>query len=175
MIIALSLLVLFSFFVLVFRNQAVNLIVRLMGMGEEYARRSSGNWYFLLKRLKGSFLLGNGIGSMGHSAIEYNQSLQLGGVYDGNYALIIAESGIVGFGLFIWGIVDCFIRFWKNKSKNYVAVFIVIIFILVAVGSNVWEFPLIAPLFWYSLSVMRMKKDAAKYVSIKEKMPSNSP
>lgn len=160
MIIVLSSLIFFSLFCLVFRNQTSNLVVRLMGMGEEYARRSSGNWDFLLKQMRGNLMLGNGVGSMGHSAIEYNHLLQSGGVYDGNYTLIIAESGIVGFGLFIWGIVDSFIKFIRNKNRNDISVFIVIIFMLVAVGSNVWEFPLIAPLFWYSLSVMRMKSNS---------------
>ncbi len=109
------------------------------------------NWLENIESVKDKILLGKGLGAGGHIASSYGYL----GVHDNSYLMMLVENGVIGLLLFLALLVSNFIAFLKNRQKsylNYIALYIVIIFAIQAIGSNVFEFPTLAVLFWFSLS-----------------------
>lgn len=98
-----------------------------------------------------SWIFGRGLGTSGHMATVFG----LLGVNDNSYLLLIVEEGLVGFFLFILLLIQQFIAFFKEQDKileEYISFFVVLVFLIQAYGSNVWEFPILSVLFWLALS-----------------------
>lgn len=94
-----------------------------------------------------NILIGKGLGAFGHKISEFSSVL----ITDGNYFKILAESGFFGFFLFISIIIISLIKGAKNLKENYLDLGIVFSFCLIAIGSNIFTFPSVAPIFWYSI------------------------
>jgi hypothetical protein len=106
----------------------------------------SSSWLSGLSNTQ-NILLGDGLGRYGHKAVEYSDIY----IPDGNYFRMIAELGIIGFLLFI---VIVFTSLYNGVTKfenNYIGLCIIIMICMQAVGSDMFSFQLVAPIFWYSI------------------------
>lgn len=132
------------------REQFLNWIVRLVHVPSAISERIM-NWRLNLKLLPEYWVCGRGLGSGGHNA----SSLGYIAVHDNSYLMTFVENGILGVGLFLYIIIRRFIRLSRMKRKsfeNFISLLITFVFLVQAIGSNVWEFPALASLFWYALS-----------------------
>lgn len=124
---------------------------RVMNVTGAVSERS-WNWKANIQQMNVfSWIFGKGIGTSGHMAT----ALGYLGVNDNSYLLLIAEEGIVGIGIFLIIVIQQFAEFFQKKGKiveEYVSFFIVLVFMIQAFGSNVWEFPILSVLFWLALS-----------------------
>lgn len=99
---------------------------------------------------------GKGLGSVGHKAIGYSTAL----IPDGNYFKILAETGIYGAMLFILIIAVTVISGVRQLREKYLELGIVICLCLMAIGSNIFTYQSLAPIFWYSIGrISRYKAD----------------
>lgn len=112
----------------------------------------SWNWKANIQQLNAfSWIFGKGLGTSGHMATASGYL----GVNDNSYLLLISEEGIVGFAIFILLIIQQFSSFFSKKDKiveEYISFFIVLVFLIQAFGSDVWEFPILSVLYWFALS-----------------------
>ncbi len=92
-------------------------------------------------------LTGRGLGSVGHKALDFSDTL----IPDGNYFKIIAETGVIGFGLFFVIMILAIFRGVGNLRHQYMELGIVLAMSLISVGSNILTYQSIAPIFWYSI------------------------
>jgi hypothetical protein len=106
-----------------------------------------------------NILFGDGLGRYGHKAVEYSNLY----IPDGNYFRMIAELGVLGFLLFMLIIIISVYNGFSKIKNNYIELCIVIIICLQAVGSNVFSFQLIAPVFWYSVGRCSIYKENKEY------------
>lgn len=133
-------------------SSLIPVIERIVNISVAISERS-GNWYSNLIEIENSFLFGIGLGGGGHAAGESGFL----GVYDNSYLLILRENGIIGLFIFVGLVLFSFFKFIKRKVRgfyNFVSLFVVLLFMAQAVGSNVWEFPVSGALFWLCLSTM---------------------
>ncbi len=124
----------------------INLVTDISGAINE---RNEG-WYKNIRSL-GFFDLffGTGLGSRSHTAFQYGYMA----VTDSSYIQLFCELGIVGISLLILMILNFVINI-RLKDVNYSylsAVLVVFVYLIQAVGSNVFEFQATAPLFWISM------------------------
>lgn len=113
----------------------------------------SGNWERNYSIIKKHLLLGTGLGSGGHMA----SSLGMVGVNDNSYLMMVRENGILGLVTFLSVVLISFIRFFNKHTKsvmNYVSFSIVCVYLIQAIGSNVFEIPISAGLFWLMMSLL---------------------
>lgn len=122
-----------------------NVILRFMSFSEAINERS-GDWWAGLNNTT-NILTGDGLGRYSHKAVEYSDVF----ISDGNYFRILAEVGIIGFALFILIIISALIKSIINFKKYYLEMGLIIMICLQAIGSNVFAFQLIAPIFWFTL------------------------
>lgn len=92
-------------------------------------------------------LTGRGLGTVGHKALEFSETL----IPDGNYFKIIAETGLIGFSIFLMILLLATANGVKNLREKYLELGIVLSICLIAVGSNILTYQSIAPIFWYSV------------------------
>ncbi len=104
-------------------------------------------------------ITGRGLGSVGHKALEFTEIL----IPDGNYFKIIAETGIIGFSLFVAILVLAIVNGIKNLREDYMQLGIVLAMCLIAVGSNIFTYQSIAPIFWFSIGKLLLKKSKLTY------------
>ena len=106
----------------------------------------SGSWFNGISKTK-NIIFGDGLGVYGHKAVEFSDTT----IPDGNYFRIIAELGVFGFLIFISIILTSFYHGFSNFKNNYIELGLIMIICLQAVGSNIFSFQLVAPIFWYSI------------------------
>ena len=87
------------------------------------------------------------MGRYGHKAVEYSDIY----IPDGNYFRMIAEIGIIGVLLFFIIILKALYNGFSNIKTHYIQLAIVIMVCMMSVGSDMFSFQLIAPIFWYSI------------------------
>jgi len=93
------------------------------------------------------FVFGDGLGRYGHKAVAYSDSH----IPDGNYLRMFYELGIIGFSIFILIIVSALYKGLSYIENNYIGLGVIIMVCLQAVGSDMFSFQLVAPIFWYSI------------------------
>jgi hypothetical protein len=141
-----SFLVLFCIYIL-FIGIDIQLINSIIFRFEDIFSSRSNQW-FKAFNIGTSLIIGNGLGSMSHRALGYSTNL----INDGAYFKIIAELGFIGFILFLGIILITITRiFYKKIDRVNIEVFIILIFLLQAIGSNSLFFQETATLFWVSL------------------------
>jgi hypothetical protein len=94
-----------------------------------------------------SLLTGDGLGIYGHKVVEFSDSY----IPDGNYFRMIAEIGIIGFLLFLSIIFTAIYNGFLKINTHYIQLLIVIMVCMQSVGSDMFSFQLVAPIFWYSI------------------------
>lgn len=128
-----------------------SLIERISMIFEAFRERSD-SWREGLK--DANLIIGSGLGVYSHKAIPFNEIY----VPDGNYARMIAEIGIIGTTIFLSIILLSLIEGFKNLRKKYLETGIIIAICLIALGSNIFSFQLIVPVFWYAIGQIHQQK-----------------
>lgn len=105
----------------------------------------TNQWINALKNT--NWLIGTGFGTTGHKAIGQNVDI----ITDGSWVCTFCELGIIGTGLLL-GIVLMAVYFGvKNKRKLFLPIGIIVCISLQAIGSNLFEYQIIMPIFWYAI------------------------
>lgn len=121
-----------------------NIIERASMISEGFSERSY-TWSYAFQDF--TFLFGKGLGASGHKAIGYTKTL----IADGNYFKMIAEIGIFGTLLFFAIIVTSVLDGCKNLKNRYLELGLVFAICLMGVGSNIFEYQSLIPIFWFSI------------------------
>jgi hypothetical protein len=93
------------------------------------------------------FIFGRGLGTLGHKAIGFSKVL----IADGNYFKMIGEIGIIGSFIFLMILIFSFSRGILYFKNTFLDLGIVFCICLIAVGSNIFTYQSIAPIFWFSI------------------------
>ena len=124
-------------------------ILRVINISEAVNERND-NWIDNLMNLDlVGWIFGSGLGSKSHQVSEIGGL----GVYDSSYIQILTELGLVGFCLFVFCIIYAILKARRKNMDKYSLISLVIMFVFLvqAIGSNVWEFQIISPLFWIAV------------------------
>ena len=128
-------------------------------------------WIVGLKQ--SNFIFGSGFGAYGHKAIGYNNNI----VADGSWVLLICEIGIIGTIIFLYIVINS-LRNGKRYLSDLLAPTMVILAIaLQAIGSNMFEYQVIMPLFWATVGTIekyRKEKKNEGFSVISSTVSSNS-
>lgn len=128
-----------------------NLIERTQMISEAFDERSN-TWGYAFD--KANVLIGGGLGAFGHKAIGYNNNL----IPDGNYFKLFAELGVIGFSFFLLIIGQSLKNGLQNFRENYLETIIVIALCIMSIGSNIFTYQSIAPIFWYSIGRLSLSE-----------------
>lgn len=122
----------------------------------------SGQW---INALKGSnLLIGSGFGNRGHRAIEHTTAA----VADGGWIQLFCETGIPGIFFFLTAYCKS-IRFGLHHMRMLIGpVAILCVVGLQAIGSNMFEFQIVLPLFWISMGQIVREREGSKPESDQE-------
>lgn len=91
--------------------------------------------------------LGNGLGANGHRAQGFTNHL----IADGGLAKLFCEMGILGTSIFIFMMILIFRKGSKKLVKCSAELGIIAITLLQCIGSNLLEFQLATPIFWFAV------------------------
>ena len=145
-IIELTLIFLTIFSMNIFLLDQVNeILVRVDSMSEAIGGRSV-SWISGILSTNNIYL-GNGLGSMSHTSRLFGNH----GVYDGSYVKMYTETGFIGLSLLVLILVRAIFKGMRNIHKYYLEIGIIGVFMFQAIGSNVFAFQILAPIFWYSV------------------------
>lgn len=118
---------------------------RFSSISNAIAERSD-SWYEGLSKTF-NIVGGDGLGRYGHKVVGFSDIY----IPDGNYFRMIAELGIVGFLLFLSIIFTAIYNGLLKIKTHYIQLLIVIMVCIQSVGSDMFSFQLVAPIFWYSI------------------------
>lgn len=133
-----------------FPNQFSYLIERINSMQYAIGERST-NWSNNLYQLN-NILIGNGLGTASHHVLNYNGI----GVFDNQYLKIFVESGLIGITIFISIIIFSLKKAFTNK--NYLSFCLLGIFVIQAIGSNIFSFLQLSPVIWFIIGQCHLKE-----------------
>ena len=91
--------------------------------------------------------LGNGLGANGHRAQGFTDHF----IADGGLAKLFCEMGILGTSIFIFMMILIFKKGSKKLVKCSAELGIIAITLLQCIGSNLLEFQLATPIFWFAV------------------------
>ena len=94
-----------------------------------------------------NFIVGDGLGRYGHKAVEFSDMY----IPDGNYFRMIAEIGIIGVSIFFIIIINALYNGFSNIKTHYIQLAVIIMVCMMSVGSDMFSFQLVAPIFWFSI------------------------
>jgi len=135
-------------FIQVFRLHAellVQVMSRLSAFSTAISERSD-TWFNAISNSP-NIILGSGLGSVGHKALGFTKYY----VHDGSFFKILAETGIIGFSLFMIMIILTYAKFFSTKKNYRLEISIISILLFQAIGSNVLAFQTLLPVFWFSI------------------------
>ena len=130
-----------------FYDKLLSIVIRVLDISGALNERNSG-WSSTLSEMSYLIIFGKGLGTSGHLASAAGRS---GGIHDGQYVLLVVETGIIGMILFTTLIFKALIT-GKKGLDNFFPFLVVVVVLLQCIGSNVLEMPLLSCLFWYCLS-----------------------
>ena len=87
------------------------------------------------------------MGSVGHKAIGFSKIL----IADGNYFKMIGEIGIFVIYIFFDILISSFWNGFKDLKNKYLDLGVIFCICLIAIGSNIFTFQSIAPIFWFAI------------------------
>ncbi len=128
---------------------------RLVSLPGAIGQRSD-QWVGAINNMS-NLWLGNGLGANGHRA----NGITLHLVADGGLAKLFVEMGIIGTAIFVYLMILSFKYGVKNLRLCAAEVGIIAVTLLQSVGSNILEYQLATPIFWFAVGVI-----AAKAVSL---------
>lgn len=102
----------------------------------------STQWKAALK--ESDWIIGSGLGLRGHRSISV-------GVADGDWIRILCEIGILGVILLLFIVCRSMVISKYDKERCIGPLLIIICYALQAIGSNVFEYQILAPAFWMSV------------------------
>lgn len=121
-----------------------NLVERSSEISQAVGERSF-TWTYAFQDL--TFIFGKGLGSVGHKSIGFSKIL----IADGNYFKMIGEIGIFGTFIFFAILISSFWNGFKDLKNKYLDLGIIFCICLIAIGSNIFTFQSIAPIFWFAI------------------------
>jgi len=121
-----------------------NFVQRTSEISQGISERSF-TWLFAFQDL--SFILGKGLGSVGHKAIGLSTKL----ISDGNFFKMIAEIGIFGSFIFFMILISSLYKGFKEIKNNYLDIGIIFCVSLIGIGSNIFTYQSVVPIFWYAI------------------------
>lgn len=121
-----------------------NFVERSSEISQAVGERSF-TWTYVFQDL--SFIFGKGLGSVGHKSIGFSKIL----IADGNYFKMIGEIGIFGTFIFFAILILSFWNGFKDLKNKYLDLGIIFCLCLIAIGSNIFTFQSIAPIFWFAI------------------------
>jgi hypothetical protein len=139
--------VLYYIFVLIsgiYTDFFTDLVERASMISEAFSERSD-TWTYAFTF--GNLIFGDGLGVYGHKAIGYSTVL----ISDGNYFKMLAEIGLIGTGLFLMIIICSLTVGFKDFRNKYLEISVVLGTCIMAIGSNIFTYQIIMPIFWYSI------------------------
>lgn len=140
----------------ILRNRIMAMIVRWLAEHAVAERAMAGRQSGMFSSRTGTWieglrhsnlLFGNGFGTVGHKAVGYVDYI----IADGSWACLLCEIGIVGIGLFILILLKTVELGMHNLKKAFLPLGIWGCIALQAIGSNMFEYQLIMPFFWYAI------------------------
>lgn len=134
-----------------------NLTERATMLSEAFNERST-NWVDAFNQ--GNLLIGGGLGAFGHKVSAYSKIF----IADGNYFKMLAEIGIIGTILFITIIISSVFAGFRDFRNKYLEIGIVIGLSLIAIGSNIFEYQIIVPTFWYAIGRLANNNKAGRSI-----------
>lgn len=124
---------------------------RLVSLPGAVGQRSD-QWIGAINNMS-NLWLGNGLGANGHRANGITQHL----IADGGIAKLFVEMGIIGMAIFAFMMILCFKHSAHNFKLCCIEIGIVAITLLQSIGSNILEFQLATPIFWFAIGVIASK------------------
>jgi hypothetical protein len=121
-----------------------NLFERVSMLAEAFDERKGNN---TVAFSQGNFLIGGGLGAFGHKVVPYSKVV----IADGNYYKMYAELGIIGVFVFLSILLSTVFKGIQDLKNTYLEMGIVLGLSMMAIGSNIFEYQIIAPIFWYSV------------------------
>ncbi len=119
--------------------------IRLASIPSGFGERT-GFWVNVVNRTH-NIWLGDGLGSRGHRAAEYQQYI----VADGGLVKLYVEMGLIGTSLIIFVVSLVYIKSIKKANKVIAEIAIITSAILMSIGSNVLEIELCTPIVYMAL------------------------
>lgn len=145
-----SILILISY--LVIDKEFIEIIFERVKQYNNAINERKDNWIESIYYSKNIFL-GSGLGTFSQKAENFRNEI----IPDGNYFRFLAEIGLLGILIFLMIILTSFYNSIKNLKKNYLSLIVVIMLLLQAIGSNIFSFQLLAPIFWFSIGNLNKK------------------
>lgn len=130
---------------LIYFKAVLKVYYRLVSLPGAIGQRSD-SWVGAVNNMK-NLWLGNGLGANGHRAAEYTEHM----IADGGLAKMFCELGIIGMSIFIFMMILIFHKGRKHLLECAAELGIIAITLLQSVGSNMLEFQLATPIFWFAV------------------------
>ena len=138
------------FFFIIFLNyldpEFINSVIERFGTFTDAIDERNQSWYAGLANTK-NMIFGDGLGRYGHKAALYSNNI----IPDGNYFRMFSELGFIGLFVFFGIILSALYETYKKIDFLYIETAIIIMICLQAIGSDVFSFQLIAPIFWFAI------------------------
>ena len=150
---------LFVLTALVFMRAIMKVYYRLVSLPGAIGQRSD-QWIGAINNMS-NLWLGNGLGANGHRAAGITEHL----IADGGLAKLFVEMGILGTGIFVYMMILCFKYGTRHLRECAAEVGIIAVTLLQCVGSNVLEFQIVTPIFWFAAGVIAAR--SVKYADNK--------
>ncbi|MCR5651849.1 MAG: hypothetical protein K6F86_11790 [Lachnospiraceae bacterium] len=119
--------------------------LRLISIPEGFGERSE-SWVAAVNDMKNMWL-GDGLGSRGHRAAEFQTYI----VADGGLVKLYTEMGIIGTSLIIFLLVLVFLKAVRKPRIVIPEICVIICALLMSIGSNVLEIQICAPVVYFAL------------------------
>lgn len=130
---------------IVFFKAVLKVYYRLVSLPGAIGQRSD-QWVGAVNNMK-NLWLGNGLGASGHRAVYLNDYI----VADGGLVKLFCEMGIIGTSVFIYVLILVL----KKGSKKLILcageIGIIAATLLQSIGSNILEFQLATPIFYFAI------------------------
>ena len=129
----------------VFFRAILKVYYRLVSLPGAIGQRSD-QWVGAVNNMK-NLWLGNGLGASGHRAVYINDYI----VADGGLVKMFCEMGILGTSVFAFLLI---LLLKKSKNKLLLCageIGLIVATILQSIGSNILEFQLAVPIFWFAV------------------------
>lgn len=137
-------------------------LIRLASIPAGFGERSE-SWVAAVNNMV-NFWIGDGLGSHGHRAADYQEYI----VADGGLVKLYAEMGLIGTAMIIFVAALVYIKSVKRISLVVPEIAIITSAILMSIGSNVLEMELCAPIAYFALGravkLLNEKKAGEEYV-----------
>lgn len=121
---------------------------RLISLPQAVGERSE-QWVGAVNNMY-NLWLGNGLGANGHRANGITEHL----IADGGLTKIFVELGIIGMSVFVFMMLLCFKYGIRNLRLYAAETGLIAITLIQSIGSNILEFQLATPIFWFAVGVL---------------------